>query len=244
MVKSFVFCLSGIISVFIYSIIIITIIWRITLAEKTPKTYSAYKETTFEVSLLELKKEEKTIKIPQKIVEKKIEKIPEKQEAASKTANVGIGVNDLFRQVESNKPTKQTKPSSKDDVIARKKQAKESSQRKELNNELDKILANLDTKKTLSFSTPKGEYDAFYAKVQEILAENWNPISTTIEHTSLVQITIDSMGNFSYFIQKKSGDIEFDSALQEFLDIMRRQEFPRFQGGSKTTIMVTFKTEV
>ena len=41
-----------------------------------------------------------------------------------------------------------------------------------------------------------------------------------------------------------SGDLEFDTALREFLDIMLIQEFPRYEGGNQTNIIVTFKTEV
>ena len=78
----------------------------------------------------------------------------------------------------------------------------------------------------------------------EILAKNWNPVRTGVEHFSEVEITIDARGRLTYTIVKNSGGLEFDEALRSFLDIMRSLEFPRYEGGDRTRIMVTFKTEV
>ncbi|CAM3636722.1 MULTISPECIES: energy transducer TonB [Helicobacter] len=237
---------SGGIAIFSYALIIVFLIWQFSVVQKSPKAYAAYKETTFSIDLIEETKPKPTIKVAQKKVEKKVENIPIKKESASRSANVGVGINELFKQVDSKMPVKKEslKPQSQNDKVAKKKKANETSQSEELSNELEKIMSNLDTQKTLSFVTPKGEYDAFYAKVQEILAQNWNPIRTLQEHKAEVQITINSLGQFSYSIIQLSGNLDFDKALQEFLDIMRTQEFPRFEGGAQTKIMVTFKTEV
>ena len=244
MVRVVLFLTSGSISLCCYALMIALLLWRLSAVSEPPKAYTTYKETTFSIDLIEESKPKKEIKVTQKRSEKKVKEIPVKKESASVSPNVGIGINDLFKQVESKMPVKSTKPPSQNDKIAKNKKAKESAQSENLSDELEKIMANLDTQKTLSFATPKGEYDAFYAKVHEILAQNSNPMRTATQHFSEVAITIDAQGKFSYVIVKKSGDFEFDEALKAFLDIMRRQEFPPYDGGSSTKIMVTFKTEV
>lgn len=244
MAKIILFFTSGGIAVSSYALILVLLFWHFNNASKPTKAYTAYKETTFNIALIEEVKPKEAIKATQKRAEKKVEKIPIKKESASKTANAGSGINDLFKQVESKAPVKSTKPPSQNDKIAKKKKANESAQSETLDNELEKILANLDTKQTLSFATPKGEYDAFYAQVYEILARNWNPVRTGVEHFSEVEIIIDARGRFEYAVVKKSGDLEFDEALRSFLDIMRSLEFPQYEGGDRTKIMVTFKTEV
>ncbi|TLD85120.1 TonB C-terminal domain-containing protein [Helicobacter sp. MIT 11-5569] len=244
MAKIILFFTSGGLSVFCYASIIVLLLWRFYEINDTPKAYTTYKETTFNISLIEESQPKNQIKVTQKRVEKKVKDIPIKKESASVSPNAGAGINDLFKQVESKVPVKSTKPPSQNDKIAKNKKAKKSAQNENLADELEKIMANLDTQKTLSFTTPKGEYDAFYAKVHEILAQNWNPMRTSREHFAEVAITIDAQGRFSYVIVKKSGDLEFDNALSSFLDIMRSQEFPPYEGGNSTKIMVTFKTEV
>ncbi|MBX7490067.1 TonB C-terminal domain-containing protein [Helicobacter turcicus] len=244
MARIVLFLTSGSISISCYTLIIVLLFWRLNTASEPPRAYTAYKETTFSIDLIEEFKSQKEIKVTQKRAEKKIKDVSIKKESASVTPNVGVGINDLFKQVESKIPVKSTKPPSQNDKIAKNKKAKESAQSESLNDELQKIMTNLDTQKTLSFATPKGEYDTFYAKVHEILAQNWNPMRTAIEHFAEVAVIIDAQGKFSYTIVKKSGDLKFDEALNSFLDIMRTQEFPRYEGGDSTRIMVTFKTEV
>lgn len=246
MAKIVLFISSGGIAIFSYISIVALLIWQFNTAQKTPKAYAFNKETTFSIDLIEEIQQKNTINTAQKSMDKRVEAIPIKKESASKTANTGLGINELFKQVDSKIPVKKDalKPQSQNDKIAKKKKANETSQSENLSQELEKIMSNLDTQKTLSFVTPKGEYDEFYAKVQEILAQNWNPIRTSQEHKAEVQISINAQGKFSYSIVRLSGNLDFDKALQEFLDIMRVQEFPRFEGGAQTNIMVTFKTEV
>lgn len=244
MARIVLFFVSGGFSVVLYALLIVLLLWRFHTISTPPKAYTAYKETSFSIDLIEESKPTNQIKVAQKRIEKKIEDIPVKKESASVSPNVGVGINELFQQVESKTPVKSIAPTSENDKIAKNRKAQESAQSENLINELEKIIANLDTRKTLSFTAPKGEYDVFYAKVHEILAKNWNPVRTRVEHFAEVAIIIDSQGRFSYGIVKKSGDLEFDEALKSFLDIMRTQEFPHYEGGSSTRIMVTFKTEV
>lgn len=239
---------SGIVAIFTYLFVVGVFLWHFYQAKQSPKQYTTYKETSFSVALVEEKSETKkqVAKTPKS--KEKVKEIPIKEESASRTANVGLGINDLFKQVEAKRevPKEALKPQSQNDKIARRKKALESMQKREdsLKEDIQKIVSNLEVKKTMGFLAPKGEYDAFYAKVQEILYENWNPMQTQNENQAEIKITIDWQGRFSYEIVKLSGNLEFDKALQEFLDIMRSKEFPKYEGGEATHIVVTFKTEV
>lgn len=247
MVNFFAFSISGSIAILFYVLLLLLFLWNFNQKTIETKEYSFIKETEFSIDFLEEKVEkvEKKLTIKE-IQEKPINDIPKKEESASKTANVGVGVNDLFKQVESKQPVKKEalKPQSTNDKIAKKKKANEVSQRDDLTDKLDKIMSNLEVQKTMSFATPKGEYDEFYSKIQEILYKNWKPIRSGVDSEAEVIITIDFNGRFSYRVVKKSGFLEFDNALEEFLDIMQRQEFPKYEGGRKTNISVIFKTEV
>ena len=243
------FFISGLIAFGIYLAIVLFLIFQFINETKEAKKYSARKpEISFSVALLEEKKEAKKIAKTNKMVEKQIKEIPKKEESASRTPIVGLGVKKLFLQVEAKKPIPKEalEIQSENDKIAKKKKAKESTLKKEdtLSKELEQIMANLNLKKTITFSVNDGEFDEFYAKIQEILASEWNPIRSFEEYSADVEITITNKGSFSYKIIKSSSNIDFDKALKEFLDIMLSREFPKFEGGDKTNIMVTFKTEV
>ncbi|MCH5322380.1 MAG: TonB C-terminal domain-containing protein [Helicobacter sp.] len=240
---------SGILSILSYTLVVLFLILQFFSPQKEVKQYTTYKETSFNVALIEEKQPVITnVQATPKVQEKKVEKIPVKKESASKTANAGLGINKLFAQVDSKKPTPKEalKPQSTNDVVAKKKKAQESSQKEEdtLDKELQQIMSNLDVKQTMSFSAPKGEFDEFYAKIHEILASRWNPMRLSNQYQAEVRITINNKGDFAYKIMKFSGNADFDKALEEFLDIMRQQEFPKFEGGNQTNIIVTFKTEV
>ena len=104
--KIFLFFVSGGIAVFSYALMIALLIWQFNTAQKIPKAYTTYKETTFSIDLIEEVQPKEIVKVAQKKVEKKVEKIPIKKESASKTANVGVGINDLFKQIDSKMPVK------------------------------------------------------------------------------------------------------------------------------------------
>lgn len=244
MVRVVLFLTSGSISVCCYILIVIFLFWRSSTTDKIPKAYTAYNETTFDIAFFEESQFEDEVKMIQNNQEKSLKDVPIKKESASITPNQGIGINKLFKQIEVASPVKHTEPPSQNDKIAKNQKAKESAQSIRLSDELQRIMANLKTQKTLSFVAPSGEYEAFYAAIHEILSQNWNPMRMTTEHFAEVAITIDAQGRFSYVVVKKSGDLKFDEALKDFLNMMRIREFPRYEGGNSTRIMVTFKTEV
>ena len=139
---------SGGVVIFSYLAILFLFLWNFYFLDEAPKQYTSYKETTFNIELFEevktIEKKEKNIQKTQK-TQKKIENVLEhKQESASKTANVGVGINELFQQVEANRnvPKEAFKPQSQDDNIARRKKALQSIQKIEDNikEDIEKIM--------------------------------------------------------------------------------------------------------
>lgn len=178
---------------------------------------------------------------------------PKKQEAPKQEIKPDIG--DLFAKItppkkevqkEIKKQTKEKKLQeiSEDDLIAKRKKAKESSQ-KDTQSKAAQSLENNEPTPQIAQATQKqkGDYSAFYSEVQNILYSHWNPPRSKKHLIAKVQIIIDNAGNFSYKIEQNSGERNFDERLQKYLDIMRLRKFPKFEGGSETNIVVSFKTE-
>ncbi|WP_332444915.1 energy transducer TonB [Wolinella succinogenes] len=235
---------SGVIAVSAYLLLLIFLVFKFSSENSNPTRYSFAKETTFEVSLMEVKPEIKpeVQKLPPK-EEKKVEEIPVTEESASRTPHVGLGVNKLFAQVDAKVPVKEIKPADVHDPIAKKKKSDKPTQKDTIDESLQKILSDVNVKNTMSFNVPAGQYDEFYAKVNEILYTHWNPSGFSYKEESKVIITITAAGKFNYKISRKSGNSAFDSALEEFLEKMKTVDFPPFPRGDKTNIEVTFKTE-
>lgn len=232
---------SGVIAFSIYALLLLFLLIRFSLEKPAPTRYAPHKETLFEVSLLELAPPQPSAMPAPK--QESSKEIPKASESASKTPHVGAGVNQLFAQVEAKVPVKETRESSLHDEIAKKRRAKTAEQQKKIAESLQKILQEVKVQNRLSFSVPLGQYDEFYAKVNEILYTHWNPSSTGYQAESKVLITLTDRGRFSYQIIQKSGYDSFDKALLEFLEKMRAVEFPPYPRGGKTDIEVTFKTE-
>ena len=233
---------SAVIAFCSYGLLVMFLLFCANAPRKNPIRYADLKQTTYDVSLefapegsSEVLKKEKT------------KEIPEASESASRTPKVGIGLNQLFAQVEASAPIKEeAKPSDMHDKSAKKRQSERTTQEKQpdaIQENLKKILTGTRIKNSLTFSTPAGEYDEFYAKISEILHSRWNPAGFAPGEESKVIITITSAGGFSFHISKKSGNSTFDSALLEFLEQLKEVEFPPFLRGEKTDIEVIFKTE-
>lgn len=268
--------LSGIVAVCSYVLLILLILTQFSTYSK-PKAYAAPTQTTFSIALVEQKvgKTEQTVSIsqPKKEITQKLNPkpretpkstpkrptlaAPQGEKTASKTANAGVGINELFAQVDTKIPINKEalKQQSKNDEIALKKKAAQTTQKQEpnlpsqensqkqeeLNQAIDKLLSNLEVKQNLTFALSEGEYDEFYAKVHEILAQHWDPWSFTNGLSSKVIVTINNRGEFSYKISQKSGNASFDQTLLEFLERMKSVGFPPYTKGPQTNIEITFK---
>ncbi|MGP1579513.1 MAG: energy transducer TonB [Wolinella sp.] len=237
---------SAVIAFCSYGLLLLFLLFYTGSNKSKPTRYGAPQKTRSEyrVSLVELAPQSFSVEKKEEEAEKKL---PPAKESASRTPQVGIGLNQLFKQVEASIPIKEKmKPSDIHDESAKKRQGKQAKQEKQpdaLQENLKKILADTHIKSSLTFSPPTGKYDEFYAKISEILHSRWNPVGFAPNEESKAIITITSKGEFSFKISKKSGNSAFDTALLEFLEQLKEVQFPPFLHGEKSDIEVTFKTE-
>ncbi len=235
--------LSGFFSIFIYISVVGAILYRYIDLQGEVKKYTFQKETIFEVSLDVQKEEIKKRPIPVVKEEKKVE-VKEDKKDASQTPIVGTGIKSLFSEIEANAPVKNEEvDQSKHDEIAKRIKDIKPMQKEQKESQTDKIIQNLSTSATLAFAKTSGEYDEYYAKVQELLFEHWKPKSYDQNLESKILITIDSTGAFRFSVLEKSGDVVFDSELLSTLLELENLDFPPFDRGDKTNIEVIFKTE-
>lgn len=209
------------------------------------KQYTLKKETVFEISLVDpepIIKEEKP-KIPIKKQETKVEEKPAKEES-SKTPKVGTNFQELFNEVEAKVPVKKIpKPSNPDDAAAKRKKSFKTQSKVKKSTEATEITENISLDKTVAFTVTTGDYDEYYAKIQEFLWSHWNPVNYRPGIQSKVLISVDKEGLFSYRIISSFGDDALDADFRAFLESMRSIPFPPFDRGEQTDIEVTFKAE-
>lgn len=213
-----------------------------------PKVFSAKKETVFEISLIEpepeVKKEEKKIPAPPPPKPKKVEEEPVEKEA-SKTPKIGTDFKNLFSEVETKTPIKKIPKEipNKDDAAASRNKSYKTQTKARKSSEATEITEKIAIKQTVAFTVSTGDYDEYYAKIQEFLWSRWNPVNYRPGIQSKVLITIDKEGYFTYRIIKSFGDDALDTDFEAFLDSMRSVQFPPFDKGEKTDIEVLFKAE-
>jgi protein TonB len=106
---------------------------------------------------------------------------------------------------------------------------------------LDKL--ELKQQKTLTVTgANSGVYDPFIGKIQDTLYEKWqNTIFTISGAEAQAAIEIDNMGRFSYYIVKLSYNNDFNAKLQNFLEEMKNEVFPPYEGDGKFAMNIVFK---
>lgn len=234
---------SGILSFGIYFALLIFFASRYYESIFQPKQYSFSKETVFEVAISEPEpKIEPPIEIPQQKEQPK-EDVVEIKESASKTPKESVPLKELFSEVDVPKPTPpEQKVHTVDDELAKRLKALESMEKTKKSDSAKKLVEGLNIQKSVTFAPTQGEFDEYYAKIHEILMKRYAP-SSSDRGEAKVLISIDKNGRFDYRIRQKSGNMNFDSYLESYLEALKNIDFPPFTKGNKTEIEVTFKTE-
>jgi protein TonB len=115
-------------------------------------------------------------------------------------------------------------------------------------NNASKLLDKLNFKKqsTLSVtSASSGIYDPFIGKIQDILSEKWaETLYTVTGANAQVEIIIDNSGDFSYYIVSLSYNNDFNEKLKNFLEEMKGEIFPPYEGAGFFKFNTIFKDEV
>ncbi len=225
-VKSAPVFIPFIFSLCLYCSIVFAVFFYLNHNDTIVKRYTSKKDNFLQVSIVQKPR----IQTPPK-VEQKIEKTPIKNEKPKEemktTKKQNIGIKSLFGK--TTKDINITKLPSKNKTVAAKisrlKPAEKvkSTKASKLANSLN-FKTSQPTKKFAS----SGEYDEFRGKVQEILTNHWNTMEDLgIIANAHVKVQIDKNGNFSYNIVNLSYNNVFNQKLVEFLEQMKKVEFPK-----------------
>jgi protein TonB len=190
------------------------------------------KENFLDVILVEKKQESGEDKSSSVTVTKK-----DSSPASVKTQTEGI--KDLFANIDDKKLTKSGAVASQPSRLDGKNAAQ---------NNASKLLDKLNFKKqsTLSVtSASSGTFDPFIGKISDILSEKWaETIYTTAGMKAQVEITINNSGAFSYSIVSLSYNNDFNEKLKNFLENMRDEVFPPYEGEGIFKFNTIFKDEM
>ena len=241
MQNNFSFILSGIIAFSFYAFLCSLVFLYI--ASPTPKTYDLKStSTTIELDMI-------TEKADKKMVEKKTEKIIEKEavkeeKVASASNEKRPDLKSLFANVKETAKTvaKEEVNNIEKSIDPKRFKAKLEKEKRSNNIKIDKLLEDEKTATNVkSTNANKGqETDEYFSKVQELL-DVWNPVGTGLKAVVLIMIDLD--GRFDYRFVTKSGDENFDSSLKAFLEAQRNVAYPKPTKDKDIKVNVNFRSE-
>lgn len=222
--KNFYITLGGVLS-FTFTLSIFLTLYLLSIFHEPKEEYRLTKEVGLEVSLVEIKEDDKKNQLKKVKQEKK--EVPKKEppRMASKTPKESSGVEDLFSSV-SVKSTKRTTE------LAKRKSEAPSRFNKSIASSLAKLddIDKEEKKKSAKITSTTGKYNEYVSKISTILYRKWNRICPNDENfiglSSSVLIKIDNSGKIDYEIVSHSGYPYFDEMLREFLNQMRGLTFP------------------
>lgn len=223
------FVTSGIISLCIYCLLLIALVF--TLFSAIPTHYSSLKDSMLSLEAISV----------DAIIDGDNSPAPSDKSSGKNSPLSGSGIKNLFDKVDSKAPSKESPLG--DDRELSEQNTKEDSQdaqarTKELRDKL-KSLSNLNVSSKSNQSD--GEYDEWYAEIESMIHQQWQE-SIFIEEKvmAIAHIHIKNNGVFSYKIVKYSGNVAFDDSLKSMLEECKQIHFPPHPDGSRE-IAITFK---
>jgi protein TonB len=243
------FFFSGFISLLFYVLLLATIAYFLAFKEEIAPVFSTPAETHYTIELQEVvKKQEdkiviKDVKKPKPVIKEK--KVLKKEGSLSVKEKTSF--KSLFKDLDPTlqKTTKKAEVQTKDRTEVASRKYGQKVYNKETSKSTSEIMKQLDDiKKSTVIDKTDGQYNEYYAKIKKILTTKYNrAIRIKGEYEAVVNVTIDNLGNLSYQIVKLSSDSSYNTQLKIFLDQMRLEKFPPYEGGIETVIKIDFKTE-
>ncbi|MDR2635253.1 MAG: TonB C-terminal domain-containing protein [Campylobacteraceae bacterium] len=150
-----------------------------------------------------------------------------------------MGIQDLFAAVDEKNLTKVgSKVSTPSRLDGQENQSNNASKL------LDKLTFKQQSTLTVT-SSSSGIYDPFIGKIQDMLLEKWSATIYTVSGMhAQVEITIDNNGDFSYSIVSLSYNSDFNEKLKSFLEEMKVEVFPPYEGEGVFKFNTIFKDEM
>ncbi|BAK73943.1 MAG: TonB C-terminal domain-containing protein [Arcobacter sp.] len=234
------FTVSGIIAISLYLLLAFSVLFYI--MSPVPNTINITPtSTSIELDMIVEKAEKK-------MVERKVDKIIEKEEVKEKSASASNekrpDLKSLFANVKEKAPkvTKEEVNNVQKSIDPKRFKSKFEKEKKSSNIKIDKLLEDEKTAtNTKSTNAAKGvETDEYFAQISDMLSA-WVPVGSGLKAVVLIMIDLD--GKFDYSFVKKSGDETFDTSLKVFLEEQKNIAYPKPTKGKAVKINVDFKSE-
>ena len=252
------FFIGGMISLFVYMLLIWFVFSYISKYEEKSKSYTSKKNSFIEISIKEHKnKKSKTKTVKKQVKKKKIIKKkpikknktkPKVKKSAKRTIHTK-SLKSLFSGINTKKYLKKEQNLTKKANINSRipKRAKRVSKQVEFKQKktASSIVKSLSLEEADQTKSQKsGEYNEYIGKISDMLDSKWQETPGTLPGNSAkVTVTIDKFGNFSYKIDELSYNNEFNAKLESFLESLKDETFPPYKLGDHITIKVNFKDE-
>lgn len=244
------FALSGIFATFLYILLLLlmALIFKVSsnyinISINAPSVIQSLNVDL--INLPEEKNDEPTKEPTKEPISQSAQKPSKKSGSSSSITGSGIG--DLFKKVPTkNKDSLKESGDNRDTIALNKKGGKIDEILKKTNkimSELSNLNQNIiaGNESSSQFCQKYGDY---CQELYEILYQNWNAKSWFDKDlSSSVLIKISKNGNFSYTIEKKSGNEMFDSELLQSLENLKGTKFPIIDGVDVNNLAVIFKNQ-
>lgn len=242
MQNSFSFIVSGIVAFTIYIGLCVSVILYI--MSPTAKTY-IIKPTSTTIALDMIVEKSDT-----KMVEKKVDKIIDKEEVIEKSTSASNekrpDLKSLFANVKetAQKVVKEEVNNVEKSIDPKRFKSKFEKEKKSTNIKIDRLLEDeKTTTNSVNTNSTKGEEsDDYFSRVSDLLSA-WVPSSREDGLKAVVLVMIDSNGKFDYRFVKSSGNEIFDSSLRAFLEQQLYVVYPKPTKNKAVKINVDFKSE-
>ena len=164
--------------------------------------------------------------VPQKIIKPKPPKAKPAKKEGSSSPKHRASLNDLFASIDTKRLKRHKTP--------QKRAQKPSRFKGEGSKKAKKLLEQLRLKEyqpsaKRSIKSISGEKDPYLEKVYKILYTYWMPSKLSAGNRAKVQITIYPDGHMEYKVLRYSPSQVFNQELDNYLEIMRMQSFPKPQ---------------
>lgn len=252
------FALSGIFAVCLYILMISFIVFLIFGHNSFIKISidNPSKIDSVAVTLIDMPSEPSVASVPDTPRPSAPNDTPPK-EVGSTSPLAGLGAGDLFKKIDTKKPSnepKDSEPSDNRDLVASNRQGTNDISRSEKISEIlqrtqtiKDSISNLNQNIAIADSTTSQfctTHKDYCDEIMELLYANWHIKSGfDVILSSVVSIDISKDGVFSYTIKKKSGNEIFDSELAESLESLKSTRFPTLKNVNIDRLEVTFRNK-
>ncbi len=248
MVDSKNFYTSAFIAVSLYVCIVLLLI--VYLKEHNVKKIDAIsKNTVLQLDVIleepEPEKPEQKINIKSGVKNEKIAK-----EVVKKTTSSSLkqktDLKSLFANVKTSakKVTKQKVSTVKKSTISSRFKSKFEKEKKVKNVSVSDLVNNqTPSMKKVVLSESQNETDPYFSKIYQMLSSRWNPTIFSDNLKAIVTITIQNNGIFSFKFIQYSGNSNFNTQLENFLNQESLKRYPVNPSGKTTQIEITFQSK-